>query len=79
MAAGKGWPVTSIRVLCSWYGSVGCLDRKKGLPTRAGYFVGYRIVRALSHQYTVADIARRAPDHILQEEIPQLEELPELG
>jgi uncharacterized protein YjaZ len=50
-----------------------------GLPTRAGYFVGYRLVRALSHSYSIAEMARWSPDRIRTEErqvLEQLEQLP---
>jgi len=54
------------------------LAAQAGLPTRVGYFVGYQIVRALSHYYSIADMARWSPDRIRTEERQALEQLEQL-
>lgn len=54
------------------------LAAQAGIPTRAGYFVGYRIVRALCQHYTIADMARWSLDRIQTEERQMLERLDQL-
>ena len=38
---------------------------RSGIPERAGYFVGYRVVAALAHQHSLAQMAAWSKDRAL--------------
>ncbi|MEA3397820.1 MAG: hypothetical protein U9R05_10200, partial [Chloroflexota bacterium] len=56
----------------SYFGGKG---PEAGLPKRAGYFVGARVIQSLSQQHTLAELARWSPERAVVETRRTLEGL----
>lgn len=49
--------------------------QRQGIPLRAGYVIGYDMVRTLYKKYTIAELARWSPERVMSETYQQLKQL----